>query len=399
MNIVQIEDFFHPNAGYQINIVSKYLVKFGHRVTIITADMKNVPEELTKFFGRENIEKYDKDYENLTGVKIIRVPVKKFISGRAVFSKKLYKLVDNLTPDILYVHGNDTLPGIHYISKLGRLDYALVSDSHMLEMASTNRFNKVFRMFYKKIITPKIIKYNMTVIRTQDDPYVEKCLGIPLKQAPWISYGSDTLLFHPDDMIRKKFRNDNNISDKAFVILYAGKLDEAKGGKLLAKTLQKKFNTSKEVVIIVVGNMVGEYGKTVEKIFKESENRILRFGTQSYLDLAKFYQSVDLVLFPRQCSLSFYDVQACGLPVIFEDNNINIDRCKHNNGWTFKSGDIDDFRNKIEYVLNFPEDKYNTVKKSAYKYIIDNYDYEIKAREYDRIIVKEYQKFLDKKNI
>ena len=361
--------------------------------------MKNVPEELTKFFGRENIEKYDKDYENLTGVKIIRVPVKKFISGRAVFSKKLYKLVDNLTPDILYVHGNDTLPGIHYISKLGRLDYALVSDSHMLEMASTNRFNKVFRMFYKKIITPKIIKYNMTVIRTQDDPYVEKCLGIPLKQAPWISYGSDTLLFHPDDMIRKKFRNDNNISDKAFVILYAGKLDEAKGGKLLAKTLQKKFNTSKEVVIIVVGNMVGEYGKTVEKIFKESENRILRFGTQSYLDLAKFYQSVDLVLFPRQCSLSFYDVQACGLPVIFEDNNINIDRCKHNNGWTFKSGDIDDFRNKIEYVLNFPEDKYNTVKKSAYKYIIDNYDYEIKAREYDRIIVKEYQKFLDKKNI
>ena len=52
MKIINIEDFFHPNAGYQINIISKYLAKFGHEVIIITADMAKIPNQLTSFFGK-----------------------------------------------------------------------------------------------------------------------------------------------------------------------------------------------------------------------------------------------------------------------------------------------------------------------------------------------------------
>ena len=55
MKIVNVEDFFHPDAGYQINILSKYHVALGHDVTIITAQMEKVPVTLTSFFGRENI--------------------------------------------------------------------------------------------------------------------------------------------------------------------------------------------------------------------------------------------------------------------------------------------------------------------------------------------------------
>lgn len=29
MRIVQIEDFFHPDAGYQINVLSKVLAEHG----------------------------------------------------------------------------------------------------------------------------------------------------------------------------------------------------------------------------------------------------------------------------------------------------------------------------------------------------------------------------------
>ena len=42
-------------------------------------------------------------------------------------------------------------------------------------------------------------------------------------------------------------------------------------------------------------------------------------------------------------------MQACGLPVVFENNNINIDRASHHNGMTFLAGDVDDFRKKILY--------------------------------------------------
>ena len=393
MKIVNIEDFFHPDAGYQINILSKYLASFGHEVIIITAETDKIPDELTAFFKRDNIEQLDKDYTEKYGVKIIRLPIKAFISGRAIFTKALKKTILELSPDILYVHGNDTAVGMWALSNYHKLKIPLVTDSHMLAMASVNPFNKLFHLFYKWFFTPIIKKNNITVIRTQDDPYAEKLLGIPLSQAPWISYGSDTLLFHPDPDVKSEFRRENGIGEDDFVAVYTGKLDEPKGGKLLAEAFRKKFDTKKNVVLVAVGNTTGDYGKEVEKIFSESENRVIRFPTQKYCDLPRFYQAADLSVFAKQCSLSFYDAQGCGLPVLSEDNNINIDRNSHGNGLCFKSGDVEDFRNKIEEFLNMSDEDYKAMSDNAYNFIAENYNYETKAREYEKIIIDAYNNF------
>lgn len=392
MKIVNIEDFFHPDAGYQINILPKYLGKFGHEVIIVTSEMDKVPDALTLFFGRENIEQRDNEYQEKNNVKIIRLPLKAFISGRAIFTDALKKTIKELSPDVLYVHGNDTAVGMWALKNQNKFEFPLIMDSHMLEMASTNPFNKTFHTLYRKIFTPIIKKNDITVIRTQDDPYVEKVLGIPLTQAPWISYGSDTLLFYPNAEIKKSFRVEHSISKDDFVVVYTGKLDEAKGGKLLAQAFRNKFETDRNVVLVVVGSTGGEYGREVEQTFSESENRVIRFPTQRYCDLAQFYQAADLSVFAKQCSLSFYDAQACGLPVLSEDNNINVDRCSHGNGWNFKAGDKEDFRKKILDIINMDAEAFRTVSKNAYQFIIDNYNYEDKAREYERIIANEFNK-------
>ena len=397
MRIVNVEDYYIPDAGYQINIIPKYLARFGHDVNIVTSTIEGIRKPAAYFFGTDHIKERDARYMEQTGVKIIRVPplTTKVISGRIIQSSSLFSTVDNLNPDVVYVHGNDSLTGMRYLWKNSR-KYALVADSHMLSIASKNRLNKVFYWFYKKTITPRIIRNQIPVIRTQDDPFVEKCLGFPLTQAPWISYGSDTMLFHPDVEVKKSFRSEHGISDDDFVIVYTGKLDEAKGGKLLAETFRKKFQTKKKVVLVAVGNASGEYGREVEKIFNKSENYIIRFPTQKYYDLAQFYQAADLSVFAKQCSLSFYDAQACGLPVLSEDNNINVDRCSHGNGWNFKTGDVQDFRAKIQAVVNMDRREYQKVADCAYRFIIENYNYEDKAREYEAILLKEYQKYKDK---
>lgn len=392
MIIVNIEDFFHPSAGYQINILPKYLSKFGHKVYIITSQMEKEPQSLTSFFGRDNIEILDKEYQEKYNIEIIRLPLKAFISGRAIFTKELEKTIKQLNPDVLYVHGNDTFVGMWALLKQKKWKIPLVMDSHMLKMASKNRFNKIFHWFYRKVFTPKIVKHKIPIIRTQDDLYVEEVLGIPIGQAPWISYGSDTLLFYPNEEVKMAFREEYGIEKGGFVVVYTGKLDESKGGRLLAETFQKKFNVSKNVTLIVVGNTVGDYGREVDELFSKSENRIIRFPTQKYQDLAKFYQIADLSVFAKQCSLSFYDAQACGLPVLSEDNNINIDRCSYNNGWNFKANDVDDFRAKIELAVNMETDKYKEVSDNAYNYIINKYNYEDKAREYEAILCQAFEK-------
>ena len=398
MKIVHIEDFFHPDAGYQVNILAKYFAKKGHDVVVVTAEMDKIPDELTSFFGKNNIKEKDKEYEKKYNVQIIRVPVKRYVSGRVIYDKSINKIVNNLVPDILYVHGNDTFIGIMYTLRVKKLQYPILTDSHMLAMASKNKFSKIFRWIYKAIVAPKIRKYEIPVIRTQNDNYVEKCLLIPLSQSPWISYGSDMMLFHQDYQKKKEFRTQNGISMDDFVVVFAGKLIESKGAMLLASAFKDLFDTNKTVVLIAVGNTSGQYGQEVEETFSCSENRILRFPTQKYQDLAIYYQASDLAVFAKQCSLSFYDVQACGLPVVSENNNINAERCSHGNGACFKEGSIDDFRKKISFFINMPKEQFNNYSQNSINYIKGEYDYDKKADEYLNIIYETYSKWEEKKN-
>lgn len=395
MRIVQITDFFHPNAGYQINILSKYMIKQGHELTIVAGELDKIPKSLTDFFGRDNINDYDRAYTEKTGVEIIRLPLLSYISGRAIFDSRLETTVDELNPDALFIHDIDTLVGIKYIINIHKLKYPIVYNSSMLEMASVNPFSKQYRWFYRMFITPKIIKYKLKVIRIQDDNYVEKCLGIPLSQSPFISVGSDTMLFYPNSSVKQKVREEYNISKDDFVVIYTGKLIESKGAKLLAKTFQKKLQNkkSKNIVLLVVGSTSGEYGQKVEDIFNISENRVIRLATQKYFDLAQFYQAADLSVFPKECSLSFYDAQACGLPVVSEDNNVNVDRLKYNNGSTFKAGDIEDFRDKLIKYIEMDQSDFNQIGENAYRFVKNNYDYEDIAKQYTEILVQEYNKF------
>ena len=386
MKIVNIEDFFHPDAGYQLNILAKYMSKFGHDVTIITAETEKIPDYLKGFFDCTDIERKDKEYSQKYNVNICRIPLKRFVSGRAQFSSSIFDVIRNISPDVVFIHGNNTLIAMQYLLKRERFPYPIVMDCHMLEMASRNRFKKVFEMGYKKVFAPIIIKDKIPVIRTQDDKYVQKCLGVPLEQSPWISVGSDTILFHRDEENRGKFRIHHEIPNDAFVILYAGKLDETKGGMLLAEALRKRFNTQRQVVGVIVGKTIGEYGEKVETLFSGSENRIVRLPTQKYENLAAIYQACDVAVFPRQCSLSFYDVQACGLPVVFEDNQINIDRAKHNNAYTFKAGDTNDLIRRIQEIIDMPIEEYAQVSKNAELFVRDEYNYEDIAAQYMMVI-------------
>ena len=133
---------------------------------------------------------------------------------------------------------------------------------------------------------------------------------------------------------------------------------------------------------VIVGKTTGEYGKQVEKLFAKSPNKIIRFDTQKYTDLPKFYQMADVAVYPKECSLSFYDAQACGLPVVFEDNEVNRSRAVYNNAICFKKGNIIDFVKKIENLAISGKETRLSMKKAAVEYVKKNFDYENISKEY-----------------
>ena len=395
MVFVHVEDFVHPDAGYQINVLTKLQVQQGHTVFIITADLDKIPLYLVSFFGKEDIERKDREFYEKTGVKIIRLKALGFYSGRVIFRKRL--LLDNiisLHPDVLYVHGEDTLTGIMLIRSYSKLSLPIVLDCHMLEVASKNRLRNVFRFFYRKFITPIILKNNIPLIRVQETDFVEKCLGIPLSRTYLFPLGTDTSYFIADSERKRDLRKEKKLDESAFVVLYAGKLDEHKGGMFFAKSIKEKINAKREIVFLIVGNTVDEYGLEVEELFSLSENRILRFPTQKYYDLLPFYQIADLAIFPKQCSMSFFEAQSCSLPVVFEDNDLNIFRAKSGNALIFKHDDTSDFRNKIIECAEMDDSKYEVMKYNARQYVLDNYEYPKIAEKTTELMISERQRFL-----
>lgn len=392
MRIVQLEDFFHPDAGYKINILSKYFAKMGHEVIIITAELDKMPDYLTSFFGRDNIEARDREYERRYNVKIIRRPIWAYVSGRAIFKDNLAKLANSLKPDVFYVHGNDTAAGMWLLRHRRKLCCPLVMDNHMVEMASQNPLRKLYRGYYRRFIAPIIIKNRIPVIRAMNDDYLERCLGVPLSLAPWISYGSDMMLFHPDKEAGARFREENGISKDAFVVLFAGKFDESKGGMMLAELTCREIETERELVYVMIGNAVGEYGEAVEKKFAESKYRVLRLPTQKYSELAKFYQAADLGLIAKQASLNFFDMEACGVPMLTEDNNLNRARTNCGNGWLFEPGNVEDFAAKLTEIVNLDDKTLEKTGENAYNYVKTYYNYDDIARQYIEIIQREYDR-------
>ena len=300
-----------------------------------------------------------------------------------VYTNEIFKVVELVKPDVLFVHCVETITAMRFMLK--GLKYPMMFDSHMLSMASQNKFAKLYEKLYAAIFGRKIRDKGYIVVRTQDDKYVNGKLGIPEAQTPFISFGTDTILFSPSIEVRNSFRKEHNISEDVFVVVYTGKLTEAKGGMLLAETFKEKF--SKEVILVCVGTPPNnEYGEKVRKILKESQNRVIMFPTQKYQELAKFYQMADLSVFPKQCSMSFYDAQACGLPVLSEDNNVNVDRCSYNNGFNFKAGSVEDFRTKIKEVSHMSAKELQTYRNNAKKFIDNGYSYEHIAKEYTRYL-------------
>ena len=393
MKFLHVEDFFHPDAGYQLNLLARLQVKEGHEVFIIASEMSNVPDYLKSFFGHQDMCHKDEVYFKNTGVKIIRCPSYFWYSGRAFLKGELFNLINDVNPEVIFLHGESTLTSIRLLLNRKKINTPYVIDSHMLEMASKNRLKNLFRIFYSFFITPIILKNNIPLIRVVDSDFVQKHFKIPLTKTTLLSFGTDTNFFKPNKSLKNSFRVKMGFSNNDFIVLYAGKLDEAKGGLFLANALKNKFN-SNNIKFIIVGNITkDDYGKEVEDSFTKSENKIFRFPTQTYSELARFYQISDIVVYPKQCSMSYFEAQSCGLPVVLEKNEINIERVSNQKGKLFNPGSIKEFRDAIIEFCNMSESDIMIYKKNSRQNILENFNYATVAKSFSRVMIRSYNEF------
>ena len=401
MRILHIDDTFHPSYGYQCTPLAKFQAKIGNEVHIIAPEAEYMYPLYKESFGDDgtNLKMKDAAYEATTGVVIHRVKGNGFIFNRLNYdTDNLYNTIDSIHPEVILMHCMETLTAIRVIRKYST-KYPIVLDSHMLAMASRNRFAKIYEFLYKTFVTSIIKKRHLPVIIVQNDDYVNTHLGVPKKQIKFISFGTDTDLFSVNKINKETFLKNNNLPDDTFIIVSTGKLTEAKNGLLFAKSVEKKLATSRNIAIVVVANYLSQYAKNCKAILERSPYKVFYYPVQEYLKLPFFYQIADVVVFPKQVSMSFYDAQSCGTPVLSEDVRINQERNSHNNGLCFKSDDLDDFRLKLVKLVNMEKKEYESMRNNSREFITKNYSYDRIAKLYIEVLQEAYEIFHRKQYI
>jgi len=264
-------------------------------------------------------------------------------------------------------------------------------------VASVNKFARLFRTYVRKFITPKIKRFSLKIaaVSPATKQFMMESYGVPSELIPVIPFGTDNDLFKPDTSQRSLTRKELGISEDAFVLIYTGKIAEDKKVLLLAEAFANisKQHASKKPILILVGSGSGSYYEKVIHTLESVKEYVRHIPTQEVWNLPKFYQAADLATWPGACSLSFFDAQACGLPVISENIAGNDERLSHNNGWLFKSDSVSDLEEKIKEALELSSEELKQKGYRGMEIAVKNQSYDKISKDFEELMIQEIEKF------
>ncbi len=391
MKILHIEDNFAPTLGYQLNFFSKYNSLHKHEVYIITSDSLK-PWDSEDFLKNYNLKKEDRIFSQTYGVHIKRFKSMLRYSGREFLLTNLKRQIHKIEPDVVLVHGLETLTSLRVINILEKVNCPVLFDSHMIEAASKNKNSQKFYAFFSRFATPKLINNENTIIAVSQSTkeYIIDHCKIPENLIKIIELGTDDEIFYKDENLREKTRKELNVKPSDFLIIYTGKIARDKKVDLLLKAFDKINKENKKVKLLVVGSTNGGYVQELLKSLKNNKD-FIHVDTQPVKELNKFYNAADIAVWPGGSSLSFYDAQITGLPVILENIDVNVERLKYNNGILFEKDNLEDLINKIEWSF---QNDLSLMSLNAMKTVKNSYTYNVLTEKLENIFLTE----IDKKN-
>lgn len=391
IKIVHVEDRFHPDMGYQLNFTAKYYDKDKFEMHIITSESLRLwshDEKLTK----KVIAQKDNDFESKFGIFIHRLPTKyEKKNGYNLLMSGIVKKIYSLKPDVLFIHAIESYTTFLLLNKTRLYRDSLVCcDTHTLY----NQFRKTFVenlyfSLFKKIVIPKLKRFNSPVFYTasENKEILIKQYGISKKNIYPYIIGTDNNIFYPNIKSGIELRKELDIEKGKKVILYTGKFNNPKSPHLIIDALIKSDAELPDYVLVMVGGKNKDY---FNKYFNKKEllknGRTIILNAVNVSQLNDFYNMADVVVFPKENTLSALDCQLSGTPVIMEDDLTNRERLKKG-GLTYKPGDIDDLSKKIKILLkdDFLREK---LGKDGFRFILENFNYPNIIKNMESVILE-----------
>lgn len=307
---------FGEEYAYQDNLLPKYHRRLGHEVTIIAptygtinptnGHLKEEPFG-TKFLAE--------------GVKLIRLrPVlPQAINKRLHLFRGLYKELESENPELIFVHGLDSLSYLavnHYWNK--HKDVCVVFDNH--SDFNNSYHSKLSWLWLKFVNNPLVTRpslkycqvyYGVTPARCS---FLKEAFDIPQERIKLLPFGADDDSLRNDlrDKHRVEVRQTFGISSDDFLIVTGGKIDKRKNIHILADAISRLKNPKIKLLVF------GEVSSDLKSFFDNLDSsNILCIGWIPSDAVYQYFHAADLVFFPGLHSVMWEQAVASRIPCVF----------------------------------------------------------------------------------
>lgn len=324
MKIVHVEDYFDPTAGYQINEMIYANSSYNDEVYVITSnDMSPFHKQVDR--------NLDEKFESQTGAKIVRLDSRFKISSRLML-KKLWKSIDEIEPDILFLHGIGDFKDFILFKK--KKTYTILRDCHMSWVASRNKLRAIYYRTFKLLFSPQINKSNKyeVVFALGDEEYEYlKKLGISDDKIMYLRHGYNSEIMFYDNKARNNIREMYGFKKEDIVISYIGKFDRYKRPDVIFDIMNKSegdFIRKHNIKLLFIGPKETSYMEKFNDKLRSVDNicDVIIDGAKPFNELRKYYSASDICIFPKETTLSSIHAQVCGCTVVMEKHKSNIER-------------------------------------------------------------------------
>ena len=317
---VMIACFYKNGFGYQENILPEKHKELGFDVNIVTynkggdASYKGGTPPIT-YLNPDGIPVHVLK-DNTSVLK--RVP---FVNMFVNATSGLYKKLEELQPDIIFVHGictPDNFEIVRYIENHRNVKLYADNHSDYYNAPVKSIKQKLYRRFCGRRIGKKIGRLAEKVwgVTPWRVIYQEDIYGIPKEKSALLVMGGDEKKIHWEDRqnVRKQIRNKLQIPENSFVFITGGKIDRAKNIHLLVEAFEEINNPTLCLIIF------GRYEESMKDFSSTFKNKNIRnIGWISADDAYDYFLASDFAVFPGTHSVLWEQACASGLPALFKD--------------------------------------------------------------------------------
>jgi glycosyltransferase involved in cell wall biosynthesis len=382
MKILFLSDSFPPNHLGGAEMVDYNLAraidKKGHQIFVISSTQQKNREGKINHSGLRIFQIYSNYHERWRAYLSLYNPQT---------IKKVERIIKRIKPDVVHAHNIHFYLSYHCLKVAKKYSRAVFLTAHDVMLVHYGKWlpksPKDFEITIFDQIKEAKKRYNplRNIIIRYYLRYVDKIFTVSnslkelleingLRNISTVYNGIDINDWQKKSKSLEEFKERYKLEDKK-VILFGGRVSEAKGGRVILESLIQLVKKIPQVVLLVIGKE-DEYAQKMKRSAKKYEivSNIIFTGWLSGQDLKSAYHSSCLYVFPSLCFEGFglpcLEAMATKKPVVASYFGGPSEIVKDNQtGYLVNPYQVDQLTNKILDLL-IDSEKSNEFGKKGY---------------------------------